>query len=125
MLKNSTFQQLIFLVFALVCLQNIAISQLSTPPDGGNLKAMVSEQIGLTNIVVTYSRPGVKGRDGKIFGTPIAHFGFADQHFGTSKAAPWRAGANENTTISVSNDVKIEAIFACRQIWPLYGIIGK
>lgn len=108
MLKSTTFKQLIFLVFALICLQNKAISQLTTPPDGGNLKASVSEQIGLTNIAVNYSRPGVKGREGKIYGTSIAHFGFADQHFGTSKAAPWRAGANENTTISVSNDVKIE-----------------
>jgi len=34
--------------------------------------------------------------------------GFVDQGFGTSKAAPWRAGANENTTIEFSNDVKIE-----------------
>ena len=28
--------------------------------------------------------------------------------FGSSKSAPWRAGANENTTIEFSTDVKIE-----------------
>ena len=31
-----------------------------------------------------------------------------DLHYGTSKAAPWRAGANENTTIEFSTDVSIE-----------------
>jgi tetratricopeptide (TPR) repeat protein len=36
------------------------------------------------------------------------HYGFIDQGYGTSKAAPWRAGSNENTTITFSNDVKIE-----------------
>ena len=85
-----------------------SFSQLTTPPDGGNTKATVSEFIGLTEVKVTYNRPGVKGREGKIFGTPIAHYGFVDQHFGFSKSAPWRAGANENTIISVSKDIKIE-----------------
>ena len=35
-------------------------------------------------------------------------FGFVDYHYGTSKAAPWRAGANENTTIEFSTDVAVE-----------------
>jgi tetratricopeptide (TPR) repeat protein len=34
--------------------------------------------------------------------------GFVDLGFGSSKAAPWRAGANENTTIEFSTDVVIE-----------------
>jgi tetratricopeptide (TPR) repeat protein len=84
------------------------LAQLTTPSDGGNVKAIVSEFIGLTEVKVSYNRPGVKGREGKIYGTSIAHYGFIDQHFGFSKAAPWRVGANENTTISVSKDVKIE-----------------
>jgi len=83
-------------------------AQLTTPSNGGNLKASASELIGLTEVKVSYSRPGVKGREGKIFGTSIAHYGFVDQGFGFSKSAPWRAGANENTIISVSKDVKIE-----------------
>jgi tetratricopeptide (TPR) repeat protein len=36
------------------------------------------------------------------------HYGLIDQGFGTAKAAPWRAGSNENTTISFSHPVKIE-----------------
>jgi hypothetical protein len=35
------------------------------------------------------------------------HYGFIDQGYGPSKAAPWRAGANENTTIGFSHDVTI------------------
>ena len=34
--------------------------------------------------------------------------GFTDPGFGSSKAAPWRAGANENTVLQFSTDVKIE-----------------
>jgi hypothetical protein len=76
-------------------------------PSGGNKKAMVGEQIGLTKVIIHYDRPGVKGREGKIWGQ-LVHTGFIDQGFGSSKAAPWRAGSNENTTIEFSTDVKIE-----------------
>lgn len=80
---------------------------LTTAPDGGNKKASVSERIGITDVTIHYDRPGVKGREGKIWGG-LVHSGFKDLGFGTSKAAPWRAGANENTTITFSTDVMIE-----------------
>lgn len=97
-------------LFAIGVFTNIYVSkaQLSTTPSGGNFKASVSEQIGLADVKVTYSRPGVKGREGKIFGTQVAHYGFIDQGFGPSKAAPWRAGANECTNITLSQSVEIE-----------------
>jgi hypothetical protein len=82
---------------------------MKTPVIGGNRKAMVGERIGLTQVTINYDRPGVKGRDGKIYGTPVVHNGYTDYTpFGTAKQAPWRAGANENTTIEFSTDVKIE-----------------
>jgi hypothetical protein len=84
------------------------IMPLTLEPDGGNKKASVSEQIGIVKIAINYSRPGVKGREGKIWNTPVAHYGFVDQGHGTSTSAPWRAGANENTTMSFSHPVKIE-----------------
>ncbi len=90
---------------------NIGFTQvipLTLEPDGGNKKASVSEQIGIVKIEINYSRPGVKGREGRIWNTPVAHYGFVDQGHGTSTAAPWRAGANENTTISFSHPVKVE-----------------
>jgi len=82
-------------------------AQLTSLPDGGNKKAMIAERIGITDVVINYNRPGVKGREGKIWGQLVPS-GFNDLGFGTSKAAPWRAGSNENTTIQFSDDVKIE-----------------
>jgi tetratricopeptide (TPR) repeat protein len=80
--------------------------QITTPADG-NKKASVSENIGITTVKIDYSRPQVNGREGKIWGS-LVHYGFADLQYGTSKAAPWRAGANENTTIEFSTDAFVE-----------------
>ncbi|MEO7311611.1 MAG: DUF2911 domain-containing protein [Chitinophagaceae bacterium] len=85
----------------------LTTAQLTTVPDGGNKKATVAEKVGLTDVTIHYDRPGVKGREGKIWGQ-LVPFGFNDLGFGTSKAAPWRAGANENTTIEFSTPVKVE-----------------
>ncbi len=95
------------LILLSLCFFSVKAQYLSTPQDGGNKKAGVSERIGLTDVSVSYDRPALKGREGKIWGQ-LVHFGYADLGFGTSKAAPWRAGANENTIISLSTDVKIE-----------------
>lgn len=97
-----------FLLFAFTVSQ-ICNSQipLTVAPSGGNKKAVVSERIGLTDVTIHYDRPGVKGREGKIWGQ-LVHPGYIDQGFGSSKAAPWRAGANENTTIEFTTDVKVE-----------------
>ncbi|MBS1610162.1 MAG: DUF2911 domain-containing protein [Bacteroidetes bacterium] len=84
-----------------------ANAQLTSLPSGGNKKATVTERIGITDVTISYSRPHVNGREGKIWGQ-LVHTGFIDQGFGTAKAAPWRAGANENTTIEFSGPVKIE-----------------
>ena len=93
----------------LLFMSMIAYSQipLTVIPSGGNKKAMVGEQIGLTKVVINYDRPGVKGREGKIWGQ-LVPVGYTDQGFGNTKAAPWRAGSNENTTMEFSTDVKIE-----------------
>ena len=95
-----------FLVFSMPAFSQIM--PLTLTPDGGNKKASVSEQIGIVKISITYSRPGVKGREGHIYNTPVAHYGFVDQGHGTSTAAPWRAGANENTAITFSHPVSVE-----------------
>jgi len=55
--------------------------------------AKASQTVGLTDITVDYSSPGVKGR--KIWGTVVPY------------GQPWRAGANNPTKITFSKDVKI------------------
>ena len=91
----------------LLCAGIITLAQITFPPGGPNRKASVSQQIGITDVRIDYNRPIVNGREGKIWGG-LVHYGFADLHYGTSKAAPWRAGANENTTFTFSTDVVIE-----------------
>jgi len=76
-------------------------------PNGYTKKAVVSEEVGLTLISITYHRPAVNGREGKIWGH-LVHKGFIDQGFGNRAPAPWRAGANENTVIEFDHDIKVE-----------------
>ena len=99
-------KKILIACFALLC-YIVSYSQLLVPPGGGNKKATVGEQLGITDVTIHYDRPRVKGREGKIWGD-LVQKGFIDQGFGTSKAAPWRAGANENTTIEFSTPVSIE-----------------
>ncbi|RYZ25860.1 MAG: DUF2911 domain-containing protein [Chitinophagaceae bacterium] len=93
--------------FLALCTTAVAQITLTQLPSGGNKKAMVAERIGLTDVTIRYDRPAVKGREGKIWGE-LVPVGYTNQGFGNSKAAPWRAGANEATTIEFSNDVTIE-----------------
>jgi tetratricopeptide (TPR) repeat protein len=85
---------------------------LTLPPSGDNQKASVTQWIGPVSVTIKYSSPNVHApngddRKGHIWGE-LVHNGFIDQGFGPAKAAPWRAGANENTTITFSHDVKID-----------------
>lgn len=99
----------LFLFIFIFCLnlQQTKAQFLTTPADGGNKKAWVGERIGICDVQINYNRPGVKGREGKIWGQ-LVHYGFVKQGFGLNNPAPWRAGANENTTIKFSHDVQIE-----------------
>jgi hypothetical protein len=55
--------------------------------------AKISQAVGLSEISITYSRPGVKGRE--IWGKLVPY------------AQVWRAGANEPTLITFSDEVTI------------------
>jgi len=72
-----------------------------------SLKAGVTQRLGTdVDITIVYSRPGVKGR--KIWGE-LVPFGLAPGNkYSNNKPYPWRAGANENTTIEFNKDVLVE-----------------
>ncbi len=104
-----------FALIALVALVALSASGqgITTPPGGDNQKSSVTQYIGLVKVTVDYNSPDVHGpngddRRGKIYGTDVAHYGMKDLGFGTCKACPWRAGANENTVFTTSHDVLIE-----------------
>lgn len=78
---------------ALVALSHTAAdAQLRTPrPSPG---ATVKQTIGTTDLTVTYSRPGVKGRT--IWGGLVPY------------DKPWRTGANEATDFTTTDDIMVE-----------------
>jgi len=89
-----------------------AQAAITLPPSGDNQKASIIQHIGLVEVRIDYSSPDVTGpngqdRTGRIWGE-LVPWGFTDPGFGTSKEAPWRAGANENTVFTVSHDVLVE-----------------
>ncbi len=59
-----------------------------------------------TDITITYSRPGVKGRP--IWGALVPYGMAPGNQYSKNQPFPWRAGANENTTIEISKGVLIE-----------------
>ena len=84
-----------------------ATSQALRIPDTTNSVCMTGKKIGVTDITIHYSAPGVKGREGKIYGTNVVPYGFTVLGFGSNVPSPWRAGADEATTMSFSTDVTI------------------
>lgn len=88
---------------ALLLFSISAVAQLNVPR--ASQMASVSQRVGITDITITYSRPSVNGRE--IWGK-LVPYGMNNLGFGTATAAPWRAGANENTTIEFTHDVKVE-----------------
>ncbi len=77
-------------------------AQLNTPR--GSQQATVSQRVGTSDVSITYSRPSVNDRE--VWGK-LVPYGMNNLGFGTATAAPWRAGANENTTITFSDDAKV------------------
>lgn len=76
-----------------------------TTPRGPSPGATVSQTIGISTVTVTYSRPSVKGRT--IWGD-LVPYGWNIQNPTLPDPAPWRAGANENTTITFSHAAQVE-----------------
>ncbi len=71
-----------------------------------SLKAGVFQRIGVdTDINISYSRPGVKGR--KIWGDLVPYGLAPGDNESHNKPFPWRGGANECTTIEFSKDVMV------------------
>ena len=96
------------IIFALAVLisQFVAQAQIKTPQ--ASPRAVVNQLVGLTEVELNYSRPGAKGRP--VFGNLVP--------FGKL----WRTGANENTTISFSDDVIIDGKTLKKGKYALYTV---
>lgn len=91
------------LLLAMLLFSMNGTAQLDVPR--GSQMAKVSQRVGISDAVIIYSRPSVKNRE--IWGK-LVPYGMNNLGFGTAKESPWRAGANENTIIKFTDDVKIE-----------------
>jgi len=82
----------LFLLIISFCLTAYAQQNLTSPRP--SQAASVTQRIGLTDITIKYHRPGVNKRE--IWGKLVPY------------NQVWRAGANENTTITFTDPVKLE-----------------
>jgi hypothetical protein len=97
-----------FIAVVLLISPLILAAQLPLPPNSDIQKSEVSQYMGLVKVTVKYSSPSVRGR--KIWDN-IVSYGLTNFNAGKSSSqnpSPWRAGANENTTIAFSHDVQVE-----------------
>jgi hypothetical protein len=70
-------------------------------------KAAVTQRLGAdVDVTIEYGRPGVKGR--KIWGSLVPYGLAPGNKYSKDKPFPWRAGANENTTIEFKKDILVE-----------------
>lgn len=100
-----------------------AIAQQGLPGLRVSPHAKVSQNIAtFVEISINYHRPFAKGR--VIWGT-LVPYGLAPNSIGNGNPMPWRAGANETTTITISHDVKIEGKELKGGSYGLYMIPGE
>ncbi len=103
-MKHVYTKALVAMSLALLFFSTQAMAQQLDLPNGSQ-KAKVSQRIGITDVTIVYSRPSVNDRE--IWGK-LVPYGMNNLGFGTAKESPWRAGANENTIIKFTDDVKVE-----------------
>lgn len=105
-LKVKLLQLFIFLLTAsTIQAQTITIPRVSQ-------QATISQRLGLSDVTIVYHSPSVQGR--KIFGGIVPYNGNL-----------WRAGANENTTISFTHDAIVEGNEVKAGTYGLYMVPGE
>lgn len=96
----------ILIALAIIVTQFTIEAQIKTPQSSP--KSTIDQVVGLTDVEIVYSRPSARGR--AVFGNLVP--------FGEL----WRTGANENTTISFSDDVLIDGKTLKKGKYALYTI---
>jgi len=106
----------------------LGANSITLPPSGDNPRSTVTQAIGPVKVSIDYSSPrvvrGPNDRRGKIWGE-LVPWGMSDLGFNDCKSCPWRAGANENTLFSVTNDVKVQGQSLAAGTYGLHMIPGQ
>ena len=134
-MKRNLISYFSFLILVLLSVTTVSAQQLTLPRP--SQKASVMQTIGVTDITITYFRPGVKGRlifaDApktmadrakgqntlvnsfeRLPGEPLVPFGYM-----------WRTGANDATQFIVTDDVMINGQKLAAGTYSLHTIPGK
>jgi len=96
----------LLIALAIILAPLVTQAQIRTPQ--ASPKGYIKQTVGLTDVEVTYSRPGARGR--AVFGNLVP--------FGKL----WRTGANENTIINFGDDVVIDGKTLKKGKYALYTI---
>jgi tetratricopeptide (TPR) repeat protein len=92
-MKNYKNTKNVLMAMCLVLVTLAASAQNLTTPRPSQF-ASVTQRVGISDVTIAYHSPGVRGR--AIWGAQVPY------------GNVWRAGANENTTITLSHDAQIE-----------------
>jgi hypothetical protein len=107
--RNAMKISLVTIIALLILFAPEGISQLETPQPSP--KGRIEQRVGVMDVAISYSRPGIRGR--KIFGDLVPY------------GQVWRTGANDPTTISFSDAVKLEGHDVPAGTYSLYTIPGE
>ena len=106
----------------------LGAQSVTLPPNGDNPPASVKQSIGPVWVTIDYSSPrvvrGKNDRRGHIWGE-LVPYGLSDLGANGCTSCPWRAGANENTTFTVTHDVKVQGKELPAGRYGLHMIPGK
>jgi tetratricopeptide (TPR) repeat protein len=91
MLRRLTL--LLLIPFVLAAASAYAQAPPLTLPDDPSQQATATQRIGLTDLTISYHRPAVRGR--QIWGTLVPY------------GEVWRAGANENTVLTLTSAARV------------------
>src|SRR2546421_4066294 len=149
MISIKRFSVSLISVLIVTCATSVAVAQqpAKVRPPQASPSATVSQTIGVTDIAITYHRPSVRGRTlwGDITSEKVAALikantvaqtaegeGTVDGAAGGGKDFPmapyghvWRAGANEATKFTVSDDVLVQGQKLAAGAYSLHIIPGK
>lgn len=96
-------------LFSFLLVAGFAEAQISTPAPSPF--STVEQKVGLTDVTIEYSRPGIKGRT--VFGDLVPY------------GKTWRTGANAATKVSFSTDVMIDGKNLAKGTYALYTVPEK
>ncbi len=105
-MKTSNYSTIILMVFMI----SFSFSSMVKAQDDQPKKsprATVSQIIGIdTKVTIDYSRPAMRGRT--IYWDVVPNGMEKPNNYSDNKPYPWRAGADQNTTIEFNKDLEIE-----------------